>query len=635
MWNVVAIGLSKRAWQRVRSKESKTFGGGGAGFTMTYSASVSTALLTSLSSSQVLWRSNCTLVYRLTHSRSIKNKRRIHRSTVQSYYKTLQMVYLLDTQVALPRLTNDVVNQYIMGHLTNRYDLIMENKDKPTCSVTDLFNLLHFHSYQDVNSRCHGRNRIQLPFLMQLIAYTSTRPGSIIEANCYKGRAQVLKYKDMSLSLLRNHLEGGNILVLEVTTTFLKGKRNKREPVTYILYERRDHPIFCPIMNFLALAFADNAFMEGGIRKPEDLYSLEIPSFKEALSIQWKTEIRETPIFRRQIGDRICADTPLGFADLSYSLKRLGLLSGYPQLVTSCVLRRGAAAAVDRQEITEVQRNQIMGHARADVFRRHYLSQRVKVDTQSGYLGAVSRDDIIKNIGLMSAKRDPRAPTKLDPGDDFLQECPALTRLTHNRDQLVTSLRSKYGTLTSAKNSEPYLYDEYIRLRKQICARKKALTRAKLEKTRKEWFERVDSKEIKQQLGGELPSTFTYPTPHFNCPLRSRIAQYFNCPEDASWADTVQALSHLCLQKPPTHTKNGMGENYCPFCFGDKDLQPQDRFHSFFTTGTLRQHIHRKHAAPTTSVTPVACPFECPLQLDNGEHLKCHLAIEHELRLYN
>ena len=55
-----------------------------------------------------------------------------------------------------------------------------------------------------------------------------------------------------------------------------------------------------------------------------------------------------------------------------------------------------------------------MGHARADVFRRH---QTVKVDTQSAYLGSVDRGDLVGTVGSMSAKRDPRAPVKLSPGD--------------------------------------------------------------------------------------------------------------------------------------------------------------------------------------------------------------------------
>jgi hypothetical protein len=35
--------------------------------------------------------------------------------------------------------------------------------------------------------------------------------------------------------------------------------------------------MFCPIMNLLALAFADGAFKEDGIKTPEDLFKLEIP----------------------------------------------------------------------------------------------------------------------------------------------------------------------------------------------------------------------------------------------------------------------------------------------------------------------------------------------------------------------
>ena len=43
--------------------------------------------------------------------------------------------------------------------------------------------------------------------------------------------------------------------------------------MTYVLYERWDNLIFCPILNMLALAFADGAFKEKGIQKPEDIYS--------------------------------------------------------------------------------------------------------------------------------------------------------------------------------------------------------------------------------------------------------------------------------------------------------------------------------------------------------------------------
>jgi hypothetical protein len=73
-------------------------------------------------------------------------------------------------------------------------------------------------------------------------------------------------------------------------------------------------------MDLLALAFADNTFKKKGAQRLEDLYSFEIPHFKELLSIQWKPEIRETPVFRRFKG----VDDPFTFTNFGYYLKRLG-----------------------------------------------------------------------------------------------------------------------------------------------------------------------------------------------------------------------------------------------------------------------------------------------------------------------
>ena len=87
-------------------------------------------------------------------------------------------------------------SQYIKNDLTAKFSLVLGIKDKATCSVTDLFNLLHYHWCQDADATgVHGRYRVQTAFLMQLIAYTSSRPGAIIESYCYKGLNQVLKYK--------------------------------------------------------------------------------------------------------------------------------------------------------------------------------------------------------------------------------------------------------------------------------------------------------------------------------------------------------------------------------------------------------------------------------------------------------
>ena len=91
-----------------------------------------------------------------------------------------------------------------------------------------------------------------------------------------------------------------------------------------MLYERRDAPIFCPVMAFLTLAFAGNS-----------------------LAIRWKPECMDTPVFRRQVNGVICDSTPWAYSDFNHCLKRFGILAGYPQEPSSYALRRGAANAVD------------------------------------------------------------------------------------------------------------------------------------------------------------------------------------------------------------------------------------------------------------------------------------------------
>ena len=92
--------------------------------------------------------------------------------------------------------------QFIQYELTEKFNLTKGIKDKATFSVRDLYHLLHYHWCQDDASSSHGRYRVQTAFLMQLIAYTSSRPGAIIESRCYKGQDQVLKFKVCSYLLL-------------------------------------------------------------------------------------------------------------------------------------------------------------------------------------------------------------------------------------------------------------------------------------------------------------------------------------------------------------------------------------------------------------------------------------------------
>ena len=214
-----------------------------------------------------------------------------------------------------------------------------------------------------------------------------------------------------------------------------------------------------------------------------------------------------------------------------------------------------------------------MGHARADVFRRHYLHQTVKVDTQSAYLGSVDRGDLVGTVGLMSAKRDPRAPAKLSPGDlREHKDYPKLAAIVLGRDSLGEELKTECGSIEAAKRLLLERFQKYNKLRSQARASKTCLERLALKDVRTGWFEAVDHDEIKQQLRGDAASTFAFIKPEFDCPVRKAIAEAFSSEklvEASAWSDTVRALSALCLQGPKIHTKLREGEeNLCPFCFG-------------------------------------------------------------------
>lgn len=66
---------------------------------------------------------------------------------------------------------------------------------------------------------------------MLMIAYTSSRPGALIESGCLRGFNDALCYKDIVLRVIPNPDQSGrHILVMEVSLLFMKGKRDKSEP---------------------------------------------------------------------------------------------------------------------------------------------------------------------------------------------------------------------------------------------------------------------------------------------------------------------------------------------------------------------------------------------------------------------
>ena len=163
------------------------------------------------------------------------------------------------------------------------------------------------------------------------------------------------------------------------------------EPIIFMLIDVPTNPVFCPILPLIALAFADDAFANEGIRTPADLFRLRVEDpNRNYLEVPWKASILDAPIFR-SVGpgkSYISKTMSLKYTDFDYHPKRLGMFAGFPDGVRSYDIRRGAASAIDSPEVTVAQRMQIMGHARADVFK-HYIHRTVQVDTQAAFLAGI------------------------------------------------------------------------------------------------------------------------------------------------------------------------------------------------------------------------------------------------------
>ena len=107
---------------------------------------------------------------------------------------------------------------------------------------------------------------------------------------------------------------------------------------TYIFHED-DNLALCPVLQFLALAFADDAFEAPNLKSPEHIFQLKVEHPRESLQLRWKDSMLETPIFRRAVrtpsGIRTSINKALTYDSFYTYLKRLGRSTGFPQILTS------------------------------------------------------------------------------------------------------------------------------------------------------------------------------------------------------------------------------------------------------------------------------------------------------------
>ncbi|PGH23708.1 hypothetical protein AJ80_02314 [Polytolypa hystricis UAMH7299] len=392
-------------------------------------------------------------------------------STIWVEWKFLRLLYKRVSGKKMDEVVGEQVTEYILGPLTDEYGLDLSVKCKPTLSVEDLLSVLHYHWCLDSLVVPHERYTVQLPLLMLMTAYTSSRPGALIESGCARGSNDALRYRDVVLRVIPNPDEPHrHVLVMEVTLMFMKGKRNKSRPTTYIFHEQHDNLALCPISHFLALALADQAFEAQGINSSEDVFRIAVPSYRNSLQLRWKSEMLDVPVFRRAVhtaqGMRISCNGALPYDAFNQYLQRLGRNAGLEEPLTPYCIRRGTANAVD-DVATTAERNQVLGHSRADIFERYYIAEKVKRDVQSAYIKCPPRESVIRAVGMMSLTRDPRVPKELtDEQKAAVEKDPHLVELICHKQELTSEMKFQYGSVPKAQGTD--LHAQYSKLERTI-----------------------------------------------------------------------------------------------------------------------------------------------------------------------
>lgn len=85
--------------------------------------------------------------------------------------------------------------QFINTELTEEFGLQDITRRKDIASILDLEILLHQLWALDDTLFKHERIRIQMALLIMLVAYTTTRPGAVVESSCHRESNEALCYK--------------------------------------------------------------------------------------------------------------------------------------------------------------------------------------------------------------------------------------------------------------------------------------------------------------------------------------------------------------------------------------------------------------------------------------------------------
>ncbi|KAM7208431.1 Protein of unknown function (DUF3435) domain containing protein [Rhypophila decipiens] len=273
---------------------------------------------------------------------------------------------------------------------------------------------------------------------------------------------------------------------MEITLRYTKGWNQRPIPKTFILYEVGDL-IFDATILMIALAILDQAF-KAEVSSVEDIYKIRVTSPRHSLDSSGNVGTSPTQPIRYH--------TYLGY------LERLGILSGFMQILTCYMIRRGSGEAVEAIG-TQGQLQQVMNHKDAGIYQA-YINQRVQCNTVAAFLGRPSKKALISAATHMSRYVDPRAPTKA--GQQELEQARAdygILQLIELRDMLYREVCLESGNVRQAKKDGTELYGMYANVAAKVTSMNVLIRKVAKKNTRQKFFEEINTVKINQQIRNE------------------------------------------------------------------------------------------------------------------------------------
>ncbi|KAJ5239886.1 hypothetical protein N7468_004505 [Penicillium chermesinum] len=400
------------------------------------------------------------------------------RKVVAKVVAVFRLVYKRATSNKITKQMNGQMRR-VIRRLAKKHKLSSKGRDKPAMDVEDLTKVVETTVSTTKKKFGHGRHRIELALFLQFAGLTTNRPQAILN----------LRHRHIQVSLLRDPQGGPHRIIIEFTFGFTKEWLGAKDADTYILPEI----IFDP-----SLVLSEEVLVSAC-----QIPQLRIPDGCNELPLHIDPALDDVPIFRMSErtmqGISISPDKPLPYTTIEPWVKKIGVITGFPQVTCPYSLRYGAGTALDSSgSVSDSLRNLIMHHADTRTFLRYYLSRRINKNLPVITCGLNPEDDIMRAACRISRSIDPNRPQELTTAQSSsVNQNPEIADLIRRRDELS---RQMGRPLSNYYKTEQYTI--YKKLNQEIAGARQRARNALLTQIQAKYDREQPMLEIRRQLSG-------------------------------------------------------------------------------------------------------------------------------------